>query len=218
MTPDEKNVPEVIQAQKFELLDGEGNVLALLSANVKGHGQLITFDDKGNKKIGLTTINEAGGIAIFNDENRLSIFIRNGQIEGYGKQYQVFNIGKNIQGDGNLNICNSKGQPMLNMTIEDGTGIINAYNSEGKYIKSKLKLGEFIDNIAPVTFFVVAIASAILAIWVPKMKYNSSLVYAFGMISASCFISSALLLRRKKEVKYDHLVRNAFDFDKEVTP
>jgi len=222
MIPDEKNVPEVIQAQKFELVDDKGKVLALLSANAAGHGQLITFDDKGNKKNILTTINEGGGIAIYNDENRLSIFIRNGQIVGFGKQFEVFNIGKNIEGDGNINIYNSKGQSVLKMTSEDGTGIINTCNSDGKniskYKKSKLKLGEFITNIAPVVFFIVAIASALIAIFVPKMKYYSSLVYAFGMISASCFISSALLLRRKKEVKYDRLPRNAFDFDKEVTP
>jgi hypothetical protein len=65
-----QTVPDVIQAKKFEVLNGEGKVVAILSAHEEGGG-LKNFNNAG-KPVSLLSATEAGAEININNKHGIA--------------------------------------------------------------------------------------------------------------------------------------------------
>jgi len=232
MILDEKGIPVVIQARRFELVDKEGCVLSRIEADEKGGGEISIYNKNGQGIVKLSTTEKGGLFGITN---------KNGM--------WVAGITVTESGAGGIVIRNSKGKlaTHLGVTSKDEHGIILTYNNEGKAIvslkstengdgtivtyskdgkeivntaKYKLKLKKLKIANPSTIYFISAIIAATVALYISSWSHvrdYGPLIYAFGIISGSCFISSALALKRQEVVKYvEHSAVGVCD--REVSP
>lgn len=110
-----QGVPDVIQAKKFEVLNGEGQSVVLLSANNSG-GLFEVRNGKGVRLVQLTAHPEGGTISAHN---------------GQGKPLIL--MGGNESGGGALQTTNNQGHTLVTLgTNTAGGGIVFTENGNGE--------------------------------------------------------------------------------------
>ena len=65
-----QTVPDVIQAKKFEVVNGDGKTIAQLSGDSQGGG-LFIFNKRGSAVVGITANSNGGGLGIMNNDGRM---------------------------------------------------------------------------------------------------------------------------------------------------
>jgi hypothetical protein len=65
-----QDIPDLIQAKKFEVIDKEGKAVGHFSAGTNG-GKLNIFNKKGNSVAGLTSGKNGGGLVIMSNDERI---------------------------------------------------------------------------------------------------------------------------------------------------
>ena len=78
-------VPEVIRAQRFELVDAEGKVCAVLSVSADGSTGLAMMDEGGKQVVGLGTGPDGGtGLALMDENGKQVVGLGTGADGGTG--------------------------------------------------------------------------------------------------------------------------------------
>ncbi len=156
------NVPELVQAKTFEVVDNNGKVIAKFGQE-KGNGTLTTYSGAGNKLVSLiTTEGGAGGINTFDDRGQLTFKVTNtkgggGYFALYNDQqkevveYGVTNASSGyfrvndrygdklawltyVEGGGGYFSLSNNGEETLSLAASGGGGRISAYNKKNKRI------------------------------------------------------------------------------------
>lgn len=206
MNSDEKPVPEVIQARRFEVVDEEGSILVQIGKTNKGFGSVCCNRSDGKLMVGLLAHETGGGLLISNAKEKLvaaiSSFAHGGYMLVNSNDGQAVKISPTKEGDGAIAIYNKKNNKIINI-------------SRTNYILNNLRSLVF-----PAIFFITAIITAFIAAKLGmsyRVRDYAPLIYSLGLISASCFISSAMVFRMKGEFKYEESI-SCNGFDKEVSP
>jgi hypothetical protein len=213
---DEKGIPVVIQARRFELVDKEGCVLSRIEASKEGGGEISIYNNNGQRIATLSTTETGDGIFGITNKNGMwvaGIAVDNsgagGMVIRNSKGKLATNLGVTSKDKHGLIIYNNEGKAIVSLRPnENGDGTIVTYSKDGKEIintaKHKLKLKNKIAT-ASTIYFITAIIAATLAHYISSWGYvrdYGPLIYVFGIISGSCFILSALALKRQEVVKY----------------
>lgn len=134
----QQNIPDVIQAKKFEVVDDNGNVLAILTQS-DGNGIIRTLNKDGKKLVNLTyTTNREGYLGIENGNGQEMIRFSSSN-DGGGGYIGIYNpAGKktltinNDKSGGNIYVCNSNGDSRVVMQCNSSAGgFMSLYNSSG---------------------------------------------------------------------------------------
>jgi hypothetical protein len=133
-----KTVPEVIQAKRFEVVDYNGKVLAMISQD-DGKGIIKTYNKEGKKLVNITyTSNQEGYIGLENGIGQETMRLSSSN-DGGGGYIGVFNpSGKrtlticNDESGGNIYVGNSNGDTRAVMQCNSSEGgFLGLYNSLG---------------------------------------------------------------------------------------
>ena len=65
-----QNIPDLIQAKKFEVMNKEGKAVGHFSASTNG-GMLNIFNNKGDSVAGFTSGKNGGGLVIMSNDERI---------------------------------------------------------------------------------------------------------------------------------------------------
>ena len=166
--------------------DGKVSIILSSRGDDDKDGQLYLFNKEGNIIAGIGYSSEGNGVlAIKNNKGDLvDLIAANNFGGGYIATYSNGKATNKITAD------------------EKGCGTLEIYANEIIKSLNKTDKIEFIKKLTsyifPLTFFIAGIIFAFLAYEHASSynlaKYSGSLINALGIISASCFISSALLL------------------------
>jgi len=122
-------VPDVIKAKTFQVVDDRGNVLVLMNKE-KGNGQVATYNPAGQKLVRLfTSDGDAGAINTFDAAGSLNFKVtRTTEGGGYMALYNSFNkevmeVGVTKSGAGYLQVNDKAANKLVKMTTTtDGGG------------------------------------------------------------------------------------------------
>ncbi|MDG2422976.1 MAG: hypothetical protein P8M22_03250 [Phycisphaerales bacterium] len=110
-----QSVPDVIQAKKFEVVNGDGQAVVLLTANNAG-GFVDIQNGKGQNLVQLTAHSEGGTISTHNSHGKILIL-----------------MGGNEHGSGALQTRNNKGKTLVTLGTDlAGEGIVFTENGKGE--------------------------------------------------------------------------------------
>jgi hypothetical protein len=131
-------VPDVIQAKKFELIDDHGAVLVRLE-NYKGNGSVTTFKPDGNTLTDIVaTKSNAGGIVVYDGNGNKNLTITD--VTGGGGSFiinnsqgqKVVSIGRNTKDAGSITLYNNINNQIALITSDTNSdGVALVYNSGG---------------------------------------------------------------------------------------
>jgi hypothetical protein len=133
-----KNVPDVLQARKFQVVDDYGNVLVNLTQD-DGKGVIKTYNKEGKKLVNITyTSNQEGYLGLEDGKGQETMRLSSSN-EGGGGYIGVFNpSGKrtlticNDESGGNIYVGNSNGDTRATMQCNSSAGgFLGLYNSSG---------------------------------------------------------------------------------------
>lgn len=115
-------VPDIIKAKAFQVVDNSGNVLVLINKE-KGSGQLATYSSNGQKLVRLfTSESNAGAINTFDPNGNLNFKITNNvKGGGYLAMYntalkEVVELGVLNTSDGYLQVNDNNGDKLAKLT------------------------------------------------------------------------------------------------------
>ncbi len=112
-----QQIPRVIRAHAFEVVNEKGMVVAKLEASDQG-GLIYTKNDLGHTVFAMGT--DTVGNGTFYTLNR------------YGRK--LIRLGTNGTGNGAIAINNYSGQPVLRLIVDENGGGIGLSNKEGKIV------------------------------------------------------------------------------------
>jgi hypothetical protein len=132
-------VPDTIQARKFEVLDKNGKILVRLS-ELDGLGSVTTYTPAGEILVDLVpTKSGAGGIVLYNGKGKQTMVMTD--VTGGGGSLlinnsngdKVLSFGRNTSEGGSITTFNSRGRTGLLMTNDTShAGAILSYDDSGK--------------------------------------------------------------------------------------
>ena len=131
------DVPDVIKAKNFQVVDNNGNILLELS-QAKGNGQLITYSPTGQKLVRLfTSEGGAGAINTFDGNGKLNFKItKTTDGGGYMALYnsdekEIIEAGSIIGNAGYLQVNDHSGTKIAWITeVKDGGGSLSLHNKD----------------------------------------------------------------------------------------
>ena len=135
-----QSVPDVIQAKKFQVVNGEGTVVASFYANMGG-GMLSFSNKEGEVVAGLGSdeVNGGGVLGINNKDGKIVAGIHADENGGVArvlnnKFTEVVQIDVDNNGDGQLRIFDREGKQFARLFLDDaGNGGLGIYNKDYKY-------------------------------------------------------------------------------------
>ncbi|MBK6633852.1 MAG: hypothetical protein IPG38_05660 [Chitinophagaceae bacterium] len=132
------DVPDIIKAKAFQVVDNSGNVLVLMNKE-KGSGQLATYSSSGQKLVRLfTSESDAGAINTFDPDGNLNFKITNNlKGGGYLAMYntnlkEVVELGVLNSKDGYLQVNDNNGGKLAKITATTEGGGHFSLTKEGK--------------------------------------------------------------------------------------
>ena len=133
-----KTVPDVLQAKRFEVLDDYGNVLARVGQD-EGKGLIKTFNSEGKKLVNLTYTTKGEGFIALEDGNGQETVRLSSSSEGGGGYIGIYSpSGKrtmtmcNETSGGNIYVNNSEGNNRAALQANSNAGgYLALYNSSG---------------------------------------------------------------------------------------
>src|SRR5688572_15576723 len=128
---DGKQVPDILQAKKFELADGKGNVLVRLD-NFEGYGAVTTYTPQGNILTDIVaTKSNAGGIVVYDGKGKQHTIVTDvtgggGSIRLLNKEQQTaVSMGRNTMNGGSITVNNFNAASAVQITCDtEGNGAI----------------------------------------------------------------------------------------------
>ena len=133
-----KQVPDLIQAKKFELVNDNGQVLVRLD-NLGGYGAVTTYTYEGKILTDiLPTETNAGGIVIYDGKGKQNTVFTD--VTGGGGSLKILNkdqqpvvfLGRNTMNGGSLTIKNTNSVSTVLITSDtEGNGVMLTYNNLG---------------------------------------------------------------------------------------
>lgn len=128
-------VPDLIQAKGFQVVDGQGRALVSLK-NDGTAGEISLYDQAGTKLLNLyRTSTGTGGILTRTQNNRFACYIGAytngaGQMKVYNTQEKsVAEIGSTNSDNGYVGVSNTNENEILSITsTKNGDGIVSVYN------------------------------------------------------------------------------------------
>ncbi len=132
---DKQQVPEVIQAKKFEVVDNSGAVLVRLNA-IDGQGNFTSYSTTGKALVKLFSSTGGGGaINTFDTDGEINFKVtRTTEGGGYmalfnGNRKEVFETGCTDKNTGYLQLNDNEGEKLVWMTYtQDGGGYMSLQN------------------------------------------------------------------------------------------
>ncbi len=133
-----KTIPDVLQAKRFEVVDNNGKVLAIISQD-DGKGIIKTYNKEGKKLVNITyTSNQEGYIGLEDGIGQETMRLSSSN-DGGGGYIGIFNpTGKrtlticNDDSGGNIYVGNSNGDTRAVMQCNSSAGgFLGLYNSSG---------------------------------------------------------------------------------------
>ena len=130
-------VPDLIKAKAFQVVDDDGNVLLLMNKE-KDNGQVVTYSGSGQKLVRLfTSEGGAGAINTFDKTGKLNFKVTK-ITEGGGymalynsEENEVMEAGSIIGNAGYMQINNHNGKKIAWITeVSNGGGSLSLYNKE----------------------------------------------------------------------------------------
>ena len=110
-----QSVPDVIQAKKFEVVDGEGQPIVLITANDIG-GLVKIQNGRGKSLVEMTSHREGGTISVHDSQSRTLVL-----------------VGGNERGSGALQTRSNKGRTLVVLgTDQAGGGIVFTEDGRGE--------------------------------------------------------------------------------------
>ena len=147
------DVPDLIQAKAFEVVDDEWNVLVRLR-DLGGKGGLATYANTGDILVGMTagvTVDgkRAGFVSTFCERKTLVRLAVNTSGKGVvetlnGNGKTLVRLGASFDGVGMVTTLNGNGEPLVELgATVDGGGTVSTLNGKGKTF---VKLGVSVDG------------------------------------------------------------------------
>lgn len=132
------DVPDIVKAKAFQVVDDDGNVLVLINKE-RGNGQMATYSTKGQKLVRLfTSDGGAGAINTFDPSGRLNFKVtRTTEGGGYMALYnsaenEVMEVGVTKSDAGYLQINDNAGTKLGWLTKASGGGGYLSLSANGK--------------------------------------------------------------------------------------
>lgn len=111
-----QDVPDVIRAKRFEVVDDQGKALVILAAG-EGAGLILTFDEKGNGLVAIGAPEGGGAVATFDGK-------------GNQKENQLVAIGATSDGTAQIATYDGKGNKLVMISAGMGRGTIATLDKE----------------------------------------------------------------------------------------
>ena len=139
-------IPEVIQARKFEIVDRMGHVLVRMGYDDE-FGYIKTYNTRGNKLVNLTyTTSKAGYLALEDGDGNENIRLSTSSDYGGGyfslsnTQHNRTITMNNDAGGGSISLSNNSGSVRATLkTHTEDCGYLSLFNSSGNSIISMLQ-------------------------------------------------------------------------------
>ena len=135
-------VPDIIQAKKFQLVDNNGSILLEMNKE-SGNGSITTYTPSGKKLVRLfTSTSGCGAINSFNADGDVIFKVTNttdqgGYLSLFNKETkEIVELGKTELGSGYLQINNKEGNKLVWLTTAtDGSGYLSVFGNGNENIK-----------------------------------------------------------------------------------
>jgi hypothetical protein len=131
-----QEVPEVIRAKKFEVVNGDGRVVAEFKKFLGG-GALFLNNKSGKQIVGIGPVPNGGSMLSINGKDGKSAVTIASSPDG-GGGVEISQNGEPVgaflvsSGSGLLGLNSKQGNPTVMLTERNGNGILLTYDSKGK--------------------------------------------------------------------------------------
>ncbi len=115
------NVPDVVEARAFHVVDGEGKVFAKLEGSTGEEtgvvGSLVTLNKEGRRLVQITSNTYGAGMVVTLD----------------GDGHELVQVAATAEGKGAITTRDGKGQDLVQLgSTRSGAGTVTTLNSDGK--------------------------------------------------------------------------------------